>query len=261
MTERAWAAGAATAATVAAALVLVVVTTAQRRYERAFAFRMATATAAYVAAVTPPPPPPPPPPRTRATPRSRRRTPAPPPPPAPAPTSLSPAARSYDLPSLLTQAHALRTLPGWSSDVEVYFGTAPLVDATASPLSPEDLPQLAAGGRWREDAALVPLKDREGQEVVGAVAVRPRPAPHGPLPGGLGFAFPAAIIAVGAAATMAFRKHALRRGGYVGAALLLALAAYVDVATSARQSTDRWLVDTRRASRGVPYRSRPLRAR
>ena len=25
----------------------------------------------------------------------------------------------------------MRTLPGWTSDVEVYFGTAPLVDATA----------------------------------------------------------------------------------------------------------------------------------
>ena len=128
----------------------------------------------------------------------------------------------------------------------MYFGTAPLVDATAAPLSPDDLQHLAAGGRWRDGAALVPLKDRGGQDVVGAVAVRPRPAPHGPLPGGLGFVFPAAIIAVGAAAAIAFREHSLRRGGYVGAALLLALAGYLDVRTAARQSTDRWLVDTRR---------------
>jgi len=258
MSARLWAAGATAAATVAAVLVLVVVATAQRRYERAFALRMAATTAAYVAAVTPPPPPPPPP---RRVPRGRRRAavPAPAPPPAPAPQS--PAARSYDLPSLLTQAHALRTLPGWSSDVEVYFGTAPLVDATAPPLAPDDLPHLAAGGHWRDGAALVPLNDRAGQEVVGAVAVRPRPVPHGPLPGGLGFAFPAAIVAVGAAATIAFRQHSLRRGGYVGAALLLALAGYLDVRAAARQSTDRWLVDTRRLLTEAATRLPPPRAR
>jgi len=264
MSPRIWAAGATAAATVAAVLVLVVVTTAQRRYERAFGLRMAGTTADYVAAVTPPPPPPPPPPRPRPVPRGRRRTPVPPPPPPatpPPPPPQSPAARSYDLPSLLTQSHALSTLPGWSSDVEVYFGTAPLVDATAPPLSPDDLQLLAAGGRWRDGAAFVPLKDREGQEVVGAVAVRPRPVPHGPLPGGLGFAFPAAIIAVGAAATIAFRQHSLRRGGYMGAALLLALAGYLDVWAAARQSTDRWLVDTRRLLTEAATRLPPPRTR
>lgn len=241
MSPRAWAAGVAASAAVAAAMALFVVHTAQRRYERAFAFRIARTTAAYVAAVTPPPPPPP-------TPRpSRGRRPLPPPPPPPPPAS--PAARSYDLPSLLTQARALHTLPGWSSDVEIYFGTAPLVDATAPPLTPEDLQRLSdAGAQWRsrDGAALVPLRDREGGEVVGAIAVRPRPVPHGPLPGGMGFAFPAAIIAVGAAAAIAFRAQSLRRGGYIGAALLLALASYVDIRTAARASTDRWLVDTRR---------------
>jgi len=140
----------------------------------------------------------------------------------------------------------LRTLPGWTSDVEVYFGTAPLVEATAAPLSPDDLQRLGSGGWWRDGAALVPLKDRDGREVVGAVAVRPRPIPHGPLPGGIGFAFPAALIAVGGAAAIAFRGLPLRRGGYIGAALLLALATYVDVWGAARQSTDRWLIDTRR---------------
>jgi len=143
----------------------------------------------------------------------------------------------------------------------VYFGTAPLVDATAAPLSPDDLVQLEAGGRWRDAAALVPLKDRDGQEVVGAVAVRPRPAPHGPLPGGFGFAFPAAIIGVGAAAVLAFRERSLRHGGYVGAALLLALAAYLDVREAARQSTDRWLVDTRRLLQEAATRLPPPRTR
>lgn len=131
--------------------------------------------------------------------------------------------------------------------MEVYFGTAPLADATSAPLSPDDLQRLdVAGARWRDGAALVPLKDRDGQEVVGAVAVRPRPMPHGPLPGGLGFAFPAAVFAVGAAAAIAFQERSLRRGGYVVAALVLAFAAYVDIRNAARQSTDRWLTDTRR---------------
>jgi ABC-type sugar transport system permease subunit len=238
---------------------LAVVHVAQRRYERAFAFRMAGTTAAYIVAVTPPPPPPPPPsPPARVHRRAGRV--APPPPPAPPPSSIS-ASRSYDLPSLLTQARALRTLPGWTSDVEVYFGTAPLIEATAAPLSPEELQRLAAGARWRNGAALVPLKDRDGQEIVGAVAARPRPMPHGPLPGGLGFAFPAALIAVGAAAAIAFRGLSLWRGGYVGAALLLALATYLDVRTAARQSTDRWLIDTRRLLQEAATRLPARRAR
>jgi len=243
MTSRGWAAGAAAGAALAAALSLIVVHAAQRHYERAFAFRIARTTAAYIAAVTPPPPPPPPPPRARVRRPGRRAAPVQPPPP---PASTTAASRSYDLPSLLTQARALRTLPGWTSDVEVYFGTAPLVEATAAPLSPDDLQRLGSGGRWRDGAVLVPLKDRDGREVVGAVAVRPRRIPHGPLPGGIGFAFPAALIAVGGAAAIAFRGLPLRRGGYIGAALLLALATYVDVWGAARQSTDRWLIDTRR---------------
>ena len=243
MTSRGWAAGATAGAALAAALSLIVVHAAQRHYERAFAFRIARTTAAYIAAVTPPPPPPPPPPRARVRRPGRRAAPVQPPPP---PASTTAASRSYDLPSLLTQARALRTLPGWTSDVEVYFGTAPLVEATAAPLSPDDLQRLGSGGRWRDGAVLVPLKDRDGREVVGAVAVRPRRIPHGPLPGGIGFAFPAALIAVGGAAAIAFRGLPLRRGGYIGAALLLALATYVDVWGAARQSTDRWLIDTRR---------------
>ncbi len=142
----------------------------------------------------------------------------------------------------------------------MYFGTAPLIDATAPPLSPADLWHLAAAGRWRNGAALIPLMDRDEQDVVGAVALRPRPAPHGPLPGGLGFAFPAAIIAVTWAAATAFRQPSLR-GRYFAAALLLALAAYVDVRAAARQSTDRWLIDTRRLLQEAATRLPPPRVR
>ncbi len=261
MSSRTWAAAAAAAAALAAALALVVVHAAQRHYERAFAFRMARTTATYVAAVTPPPrPPPPPPPPRRVRRRGRRSTPLAPPAP---PVSATQASRGYDLPSLLTQAKALRTLPGWTSDVEVYFGTAPLIEATAAPLAPDDLQRLGTrpAGWWRDGAALVPLHDRDAREVVGAVAVRPHPLPHGPLPGGFGFAFPAALIAVGGAAAIAFRRLPQRRGAYIGAALLLALGTYVDVHTAARQSTDRWLVDTRRLLQEAATRMPPPRTR
>jgi len=243
--KRWWAAAVTAAAAIAAALAVVVVDVAQRHYERAFALRMARTTARYVAAVTPPPPPPAPP-RPARVPRGRR-VPVAPAPPAPPPAPVSAGVRSYDLPSLLTQARALRTLPGWSSDVEVYFGTAPLVDATASPLTPDDLQRLeTTGEQWRDDAALAALPARDTAEVVGAVELRPRRMPHGPLPGGLGFVLPAALLAVAGAAAIAFRERSLRQGGYVGAVFLLALASYLDVRAAARQSTDRWLMDTRR---------------
>jgi ABC-type sugar transport system permease subunit len=257
MSTTRWAIPAVAAALVAATATLLVVRGAQNRYEQQFAMRMARTTATYIAAVTPPPPAPPPPPVRRPPPAARRgrpraavpspsrpQPPAVQPPPAP---QLSPAARSYHLPALLTQARALKTLPGWTSEVEVYYGTAPLVDATAPPLTPDDLRELdSKGTRWRGGVALVPLRDRQGRELAGAVAVRPLPVRRGPLPGGLGFALPAALFAVGVAGVIAFRGRPLRRGGYIAAALLLAAAGFSDVHTAARISTDRWLVDTRR---------------
>ncbi|HXM38696.1 MAG TPA: sugar ABC transporter permease [Gemmatimonadales bacterium] len=259
MSWRGWAAAATTAAVVAAAVTLGVARWAESRYERAFAFRMAATTAAYLAAVTPPPPAPPPPRRARPTRRARPARPAGPPqqPPPPARGSAE-----YYLPQMLTLARALRTLPGWTSEVEVYYGTAPLADATAPPLAPDDLERLAReGGRWRNGVALVALRDRGGREVVGAVAVRPRSVPRGPLPGGMGFALPAALVAVGGAAAIAFRQRSLRRGGYVAAALLLAVAAYADVRSAARRSTDRWLTDTRRLLQEAATRLPPPRSR
>jgi ABC-type sugar transport system permease subunit len=167
------------------------------------------------------------------------------------------------LPQLLTQARALRTLPGFTSDVEIYHGTAPLVDATAVPLSPDDLTALdsAARGLWRDGAAVVPLRDHDAREVVGAVAVRPRPVPRGPLPGGIGFALPVAVIALATATTIALRRMPLRRGGYALIALALGVAAYVDVRGAARQSTDRWLTDTRRLLQEAATRLPPPRTR
>ena len=234
MSWRGWAVAATAAALVAAVLTLSVARWAERRYERALAFRSAATTAAYLTVVTPPPP-------------ARRG---------------SPPSTGYYLPQLLTQARALRTLPGWTSEAEVYHGTAPLVDATASPLLPDDLARLEREGRaWRHGVALVPLRDHSGREVVGAVAIRPRPMPRGPLPGGMGFAFPAAVVAAGAAAAIAFRQRSLRHGGYAAAALLLALAAYVEVRSAARRSTDSWLNDTRLLLQEAATRLPPPRSR
>ena len=233
MSRPRWASGATLLATLSAGLTVVVVHVAQRHYQHAFAFRIARTTAAYIAAVTPPPPPP-------AEPRRPKRA---------APVAPQPlvVAKNYDLPSLLTQSRALRTLPGFSSDVEVYYGTAPLVDATAPPLSPDDLRALqATDGRWREGAALVPLPDRDGKRVVGAVAVRLHRGANGPLPGGFGLVIPAALLAIAAAGVVAWRARSLRRGGYAGAAVILAVASYVDVRYAAKTSTDRWLFDARR---------------
>ena len=256
MNRRWWAVGVTAAAALAAALTIGIVRAAQQHYEEAFALRMARTTATYIAAVTPAPPPAPPP-RTVRVPRGRR-----PPPPPPPPPPLSAGARSYDLPSLLTQARSLHTLPGWSSDVEVYFGTAPLVDATAAPLSPGDLLLLeTTGEQLRDGAALAALPARDTTEVVGAVAVRPRRMPHGPLPGGLGFVLPAALLAIAGAGAIAFRERSLRQGGYIGAVLLLALASYLDVRFAARQSTDRWLIDTRRLLQEAATRLPPPRTR
>jgi multiple sugar transport system permease protein len=239
-----WAIPAVMAAVLAAGVTLFVVGWAQGRYRRDFAMRMARTTRAYIAAVTPPPPPPPSPPRVRRRGNPPSRVPAPPSAPAP---PLSPVARSYHLPALLTQARSLKTLPGWTSDVEVYYGTAPLVDATAPPLTTDDLQELGrTGGRWHGGIAAVPLRDRDGHEVVGAVAVRPLSVPRGPLPGGFGLAFPAAVLAIAVATLIAFQDRPLRRGGYIAAAFLLAGAGYFDVYSAARTSTNRWLTDARR---------------
>ena len=68
-------------------------------------------------------------------------------------------------------------------------------------------------------------------------------------------------LAVAAAAVTALRERSLRSGGYLSAALLLALATYLDVRWAARDSTDRWLVDTRRLLQEAATRIPPPRTR
>src|SRR5207244_2421353 len=81
----------------------------------------------------------------------------------------------YDLPRLLIEARALDGLPDFTGRLEVYHGTAPLVQATARPLAPGRFEQLRrqAVARREGAATLAPLFDRDGWEVVGAVAARP----------------------------------------------------------------------------------------
>jgi multiple sugar transport system permease protein len=179
------------------------------RFERTGALRIAATTAAYLAVVIP----------------------------------AAADSTDFDLPKLLVQARALTTLPGRTSAVEVYHGTAPLVDATAPPLPATELASLRgeAGGDWRDGRALTPLIDPGSHEVVGAVAIRA--AGGGPAALLLRWALPAGVLAVVVAAGAAVGRRPLRQ--YTGAALLLGLAAYADVRGAARRATDRWLVETR----------------
>ncbi|HEV8264225.1 MAG TPA: sugar ABC transporter permease [Gemmatimonadales bacterium] len=207
---RRWTIAATVAAVLSALLPLVAARWAEGRFERARALRTAATTAAYLNLVTP---------------AARRDS------------------TAYDLSLLLVQARALTTLPGWTSQVEVYHRTAPLVDATTPPLPVAELTELRREpvARSWNGAALAPLTGRDGGKIVGAVAVRVgRRGVGGWL---LGWTLPAALLAVGAAGAAVFRRRSLAR--YAAAALLLGLAAYVDVHSAARTSTDRWLTDTR----------------
>lgn len=159
-------------------------------------------------------------------------------------TLVTPVDRSdssaFALDKLLAQGRALTTLPRWTWPVEVYHGTAPLVDAAAGPLPPGELERLP---RWREGAALVPLRGPTDDEpIVGVVAVSPsrRTGVAGLLPG---WGLPAALLAVAAAAGVGFRSRPRR--DYLVAALVLGLAAYADVRNAARRSTNDWLTATR----------------
>src|SRR2546426_4721130 len=138
-----WRAGVLVAMAAGAVLPLVLARRERGRYERALAARDAAAAAAYLAIVTPAP--------------------------------LARGGAGYDLPQLLIRARGLEELPGLSGRFEIYHATAPLVRATAPPLAAATLQRLRreVAVRWTGDAALAPLLDRDGWDVVGAVAARP----------------------------------------------------------------------------------------
>jgi multiple sugar transport system permease protein len=192
---------------------------ARARAARTLAERDATAVAAYLALVTP----------------GTRRG----------------GSADYNLPQLLIRAHALDGLPDFAGRFEVYHATAPLVRATAPPLSAAALEQLRHGVavRWIHEAhaSLAPLLDRNGWDVVGAVAARAD---------GSEWSFPPWLIAAWllllVAAGQAVRAmggapggayQALRR--YGAAAALFGAAAFAGVRLAAADATDRWLDDVR----------------
>ena len=146
-----------------------------------------------------------------------------------------------DLTHLFAQARALATLPGWVWPVEIYHGTAPLVDAGGAPLPAAELERIP---EWRDGAALVPLRGRSdgAPPIVGVVAIRPA-RPRGVAGLWPGWAIPAALVAVGVAAAAAAGRRSRR--DCIVAALLLGLAAYADVRGAARRSTNEWLTATR----------------
>ncbi|PYP57787.1 MAG: hypothetical protein DMD44_09195 [Gemmatimonadetes bacterium] len=165
---------------------------------------------------------------------------------------VTPMARSgggYDLPQLLIRARALAGLPGLAVDFEIYDRTAPLVHATAPPLLPAVLEQLRreVAVRWTGEAMLAPLLDRDGWDVVGAVAAQPQGAgwPVSPW----SFAALLLFVAAGVQAVRAMGvtgepwRQAL--GRYGAAAGLFGVAMFADVRLAGRGATDQWLSDAR----------------
>lgn len=196
-----------------AALTFVAVRRATAGYERAFAERSAATIAAYLSIAAPP----------------------------------DQSGSGYDLAQLLIQARALATLLG-SSRVEVFHGTAPLVHAIAPPLPPAQLDRLRREETtgWDGNAALAPLLDREGWDVLGAVRVpRARLAARWlewGLPVLLLITVALAAFSAGIVGEPVVPQRALI--AYAVAALVAGGAAYLDVRTAAKRATDYWLAET-----------------
>ena len=220
MTERSgWRALAFGGVVLTALLTLAAARWATARYEGALAERAAATTAAYLSLVTP----------------------------------AAKGGAGYELPRLLIESHAVGELAELTSRVEVYHGTAPLVHATGSPLPHALLERLRrqAAPQWNAGAAVVPLLDRNGWDVVGAIAVWPQSGAGPSIRTLLALlvALGTGAMAAGGAGAGAVESGLVRRrwslACYGAAAALLAIAAYGDVRGVAADSTDRWLADTR----------------
>src|SRR6266704_3133152 len=171
-------------------------------------------------------------------------------------TPAGPGGAGYDLARLLIRSRALDELPGLHARVEVYHGTAPLVHATAPGLAPEtldalrrraDVPWAGAGAARGGRVALAPLFDRQGWDVVGAVAAR-ADVPDALLAAWLAVAVVFTLVAgVLAVRSLGGRPDALRPAfrRYAAAAGLLGFVAGADVRAIARDATDLWLADAR----------------
>jgi hypothetical protein len=149
----------------------------------------------------------------------------------------------YQPARLIAQARALSTLSGFSSRVEVYHGTAPLVHATGPVLPPttyDSVRRWDTGILW-EDRALVALR-RPDSAVVGAVGVGRRPDQPWPV-SPLVLVFAAVTLFAGWRAWKGAERDAL--AVYAVAALALGAAGGIQVRRAAVASVDRWLLDAR----------------
>src|SRR5438876_4217326 len=212
--EGRWRRSAGIALVASRVLVLVAVRWASGRAERALALRVAAATAGYLALVA----------------RAAR------------------GSADYDLSRLLIEARALDGLPGFAAPLEVFHGTAPLVHATARPLSPALFDRLRrhAAAQSTGSAALAPLFDRDGWDVVGAVAAWPARTAWLSWRSTLAM-LPSLVAGALAAAAVGGAAGRSRRAvtWFAGAATVFGLAAYGDIRAAARDATDRWLGDAR----------------
>ena len=211
-----WRGGAVVLMAAGALLPLALAQQARSRYEHALAARDATAAAAYLTLVTPSPP------RGGA---------------------------AYDLPQLLIRARALEELAGFSGRFEIYHATAPLVRATAPPLPAATLQRLRreVAVRWIGGAALAPLLDRDGWDVVGAVAARPAAGTWPVSPWSLGALLLLLVAGAQSVGAIGKPRQAWRQnlGQYGIVAVLFGVAVFADMRGAAADATDRWLYDTR----------------
>src|SRR5213595_2617963 len=211
-----WRAGVVVLMAVGALMPLALARQARGRSEQALAARDATAAAAYLAIVTPSPP------RGGA---------------------------GYDLPQLLIRARALEELPGFSGRFEIYHATAPLVRATAPPLPAATLQRLRreVAVRWTGEAALAPLLDRDGWDVVGAVAARPAAGTWPVSPWSLGALLLLLVAGARSVAAIGTPRQAWRDslGPYGLVAALFGVAVFAELRGAAGDATDEWLYDTR----------------
>ena len=225
-----WRAGALVAMAAGALLPLVLGQRVRGRYERALAAREATAAAGYLTIVTP----------------------------------LARGGAGYDLAQLLIRARALEELPGFSDRFEIYHATAPLVRATAPPLAPATLQRLRreVAVRWTGDAALAPLLDREGWDVVGAVAARPAAGIWPLSPWSLGALLLLLVAGTQSVGAIGRPRDVWRQafGPYGIVAVLFGVAVFADLRGAAGDATDRWLYDTRLLMQEAAARSPEIRS-
>jgi len=165
---------------------------------------------------------------------------------------ITPMARGgggYDLLQLLIRARALAGLPGLAVEFEIYDRTAPLVHATAPPLPPAELERLRreVAVRWTGQAMLAPLLDRDGWDVVGAVAAQPRGGGWPVSPWSLAALLLLLVAGMQAVRTLGVAGEPWRQalGRYTAAAGLLGVAMFADVRLAGGAATDDWLSDAR----------------